>query len=93
MSLASLSLLALLLSKSSTAYIGLAVIVGFAYAETIIGAVRRQLNSQCMWFLAAITIVLPIIVLALALRADPDAPAGDDPYADPQYQVPDDLVW
>ena len=30
---------------------------------------------------------------AIALRVDPDAPAGDDPYADPQYQVPDDLVW
>ena len=21
------------------------------------------------------------------------APAADDPYADPKYQVPDDLVW
>lgn len=30
---------------------------------------------------------------AIALRVDPDAPAQDDPYADPQYQVPDDLVW
>ncbi|GAB2493309.1 DUF2058 domain-containing protein [Arenimonas alkanexedens] len=30
---------------------------------------------------------------ALALRVDPNAPAGEDPYADPQYQVPDDLVW
>jgi len=30
---------------------------------------------------------------AIALKVDPDAPAGDDPYADPQYQVPDDLVW
>lgn len=30
---------------------------------------------------------------AVALRVDPDAAAGDDPYADPQYQVPDDLVW
>ena len=30
---------------------------------------------------------------AVALRVDPDAPAGDDPYADPRYQVPDDLVW
>jgi uncharacterized protein YaiL (DUF2058 family) len=29
----------------------------------------------------------------VALQVDPDAPAGDDPYADPQYQVPDDLVW
>ena len=30
---------------------------------------------------------------SVALRVDPNAPAGDDPYADPQYQVPDDLVW
>jgi len=30
---------------------------------------------------------------AVALRVDPDAPAGEDPYADPKYQVPDDLVW
>lgn len=30
---------------------------------------------------------------AIALKVDPDAPAGDDPYADPRYQVPDDLVW
>jgi uncharacterized protein YaiL (DUF2058 family) len=30
---------------------------------------------------------------SVALKVDPDAPAGDDPYADPLYQVPDDLVW
>jgi uncharacterized protein len=30
---------------------------------------------------------------AVALRVDPNAPPGEDPYADPQYQVPDDLVW
>jgi len=30
---------------------------------------------------------------AVALRVDPNAPAGEDPYADPQYQIPDDLVW
>lgn len=30
---------------------------------------------------------------AVALRVDPDAAPGEDPYADPQYQVPDDLVW
>lgn len=34
-----------------------------------------------------------IFAQAVALRVDPDAPAGDDPYSDPQYQVPDDLVW
>ncbi len=30
---------------------------------------------------------------SVALKVDPNAPAEDDPYADPQYQVPDDLVW
>ncbi len=30
---------------------------------------------------------------AVALKVDPDAPTQDDPYPDPQYQVPDDLVW
>lgn len=30
---------------------------------------------------------------AIALRVDPDAPVPDDPYADPQYRVPDDLIW
>ncbi|WP_242107715.1 DUF2058 domain-containing protein [Luteimonas aquatica] len=30
---------------------------------------------------------------SIALKVDPNAPAGDDPYADPKYQVPDDLVW
>lgn len=34
-----------------------------------------------------------IFAPSIALRVDPDAPAGDDPYADPAYQVPDDLVW
>lgn len=30
---------------------------------------------------------------AVALKVDPNAPAEEDPYADPKYQVPDDLVW
>jgi uncharacterized protein len=34
-----------------------------------------------------------IFAQAVALKVDPNAPAGDDPYADPKYQVPDDLVW
>ena len=29
----------------------------------------------------------------VALKVDPDAPAEADPYSDPQYQIPDDLVW
>lgn len=34
-----------------------------------------------------------IFAPAVALKIDPNAPAESDPYADPQYQVPDDLVW
>lgn len=34
-----------------------------------------------------------IFPAAIALRVDPNAPAEEDPYSDPQYQVPDDLVW
>ena len=30
---------------------------------------------------------------AVALKVDPSAASADDPYADPLYQVPDDLVW
>lgn len=29
----------------------------------------------------------------VALKVDPNAPAEEDPYADPRFQVPDDLVW
>ena len=34
-----------------------------------------------------------IFAPAVALRVDPNASAEVDPYADPQYQVPDDIVW
>ena len=34
-----------------------------------------------------------IFAPAVALKVDPNAPATEDPYSDPQYQVPDDLVW
>lgn len=34
-----------------------------------------------------------IFAPAVALKVDPDASVEEDPYADPQYQVPDDLVW
>jgi uncharacterized protein YaiL (DUF2058 family) len=30
---------------------------------------------------------------AVALKVDPNAAPTDDPYSDPAYQVPDDLVW
>jgi uncharacterized protein YaiL (DUF2058 family) len=34
-----------------------------------------------------------IFPAAIALKVDPDAPVENDPYADPRFQVPDDLVW
>lgn len=34
-----------------------------------------------------------IFAQAVALKVDPNAPSEDDPYSDPAYQVPDDLVW
>ena len=34
-----------------------------------------------------------IFAPAVALKVDPNATAEEDPYADPKYQVPDDLVW
>ena len=34
-----------------------------------------------------------VFAASVALKVDPNTPAQDDPYADPAYQVPDDLVW
>lgn len=34
-----------------------------------------------------------IFAASVALKVDPNASTQDDPYADPQYQVPDDLIW
>jgi uncharacterized protein len=34
-----------------------------------------------------------IFAPAIALKVDPGTPAADDPYADPRFEVPDDLVW
>ena len=41
----------------------------------------------------ALTEAERIFAHAIALKVDPNATAEEDPYADPQYQVPDDLVW
>ena len=53
-----------------------------------------QMNGRYLLIdVALIAEVQAILPEAVALIVDPDAPAGDDVYADPQYQVPDDLVW
>ncbi len=53
-----------------------------------------QLNGRYLLVDAAMLAqAAEIFPPSVALKVDPDAPAGDDPYADPRYQVPDDLVW
>lgn len=53
-----------------------------------------QLNGRYL-VVAADTLAAAEAVFpqSVALKVDPDAPAADDPYADPRYQVPDDLIW
>jgi uncharacterized protein YaiL (DUF2058 family) len=34
-----------------------------------------------------------IFAAGVAFKIDPNAPPAEDPYADPSFQVPDDLVW
>ena len=53
-----------------------------------------QLDGRYLLLPSAVLVEAETIFpAAIALKVDPDAPAGDDPYADPQYKVPDDLVW
>ena len=53
-----------------------------------------QLNGRYLLVAAEVLAQAEVVFgPAVALKVDPDAPAGEDPYADPKYQVPDDLVW
>ena len=53
-----------------------------------------QLNGRYLVVTAAVLAEAEAVFPAsVALKVDPDAPAADDPYADPKYQVPDDLTW
>ena len=53
-----------------------------------------QLNGRYLLVMADVLVEAGrIFAPAVALKVDPDAPASDDPYSDPQFQVPDDLVW
>lgn len=53
-----------------------------------------QLDGRYLLLAAAVLAEAgAIFPAAIALKVDPGASPGDDPYADPQYQVPDDLVW
>ena len=53
-----------------------------------------QVDGRYLLITAALLIeaeaIFPPVV---ALKVDPNAPATDNPYDDPAYQIPDDLVW
>jgi uncharacterized protein YaiL (DUF2058 family) len=53
-----------------------------------------QMGGRYLLIPAALLIEAEAIFpVAVALKVNPDAPPSDDPYGDPSYQVPDDLVW
>ena len=49
----------------------------------------RYLLLPLSLLLEAEAIFAPVV----ALKVNPDARPADDPYSDPAYQVPDDLIW
>jgi uncharacterized protein YaiL (DUF2058 family) len=57
-----------------------------------LGVVQQQ-GRYLLVDAATLQEVEAIFAQAVALKVDPNAPAAEDPYADPQYQVPDDLSW
>ena len=53
-----------------------------------------QLNGRYLLVSAAVLAEAEtVFAQSVALKVDPNAPVQEDPYADPKYQVPDDLVW
>ena len=63
-----------------------------ARAFSLLGVV--QLDGRYLLFPMALVLEAEqVFAPAVALKVDPNAPPSDDPYSDPAYQVPDDLVW
>ena len=53
-----------------------------------------QLDGRYLLVDAALLVQAEAIFApAVALKVDPSAQAQDDPYADPRFEVPDDLIW
>jgi uncharacterized protein YaiL (DUF2058 family) len=53
-----------------------------------------QQNGRYLLVTAALLAEAEVLFApSVALKIDPNAPPEADPYADPLYQVPDDLVW
>ncbi len=57
-----------------------------------LGVVQQQ-GRYLLVDAATLADVERILPEAVALKVDPDVAMEDDPYADPRFRVPDDLVW
>jgi hypothetical protein len=66
--LSALSLLALVFSTSTTAYVGLAIFLTFCYFEACVQAVFRRMTKQMALLIIAAPIILLVIGLAIALN-------------------------
>ncbi len=66
--LAGLSLLALLFSTSTTAYVGLAGLLTFIYLQTVLRTFQRPVSPEAWVLLLGAPILLAVVVLAIALN-------------------------
>ena len=67
LTLSSLSLGATLFATSTTAYVGLAGLLAFAYLELVIRAMMRPLTRQMLIFLVGLPLALALITIFIAL--------------------------
>jgi hypothetical protein len=68
--LAFLSMCAVILSTSTTGYVGLAAFVGFIYLQALLQALRGPVTIQTRSFLVTAPFVLGLVILIVALNAD-----------------------
>lgn len=70
LTLALLSLCALVFSTSSTAYVGLAVLLALSYLHALSNALRRSVTPQMVSFILAAPLILAVLVLIIALNEE-----------------------
>jgi hypothetical protein len=68
LTLSGLSLLALIFSTSTTAYVGLAGLLGWFYLEVLVGALRGSMTRQGLWFGVGAPVLLLVVGLGIALN-------------------------
>jgi hypothetical protein len=63
-----LSFVALVFSTSTTAYVGLAGLLGWLYFETMLGLLSRSMTRQGLLFLVAAPLLLVVVALCIGLN-------------------------